>query len=123
MPRFGRDRWATADSRGSIAPRRIRIEPLAVPDDPANLDLVAVGINFFAEDFGFDRSIFGFSDVKFLQEIATSLVQIKQLTHPVDHEIIAIGAFVLYGFVVWIRASRTGRPDDEPVDAGSAAAN
>lgn len=32
-------------------------------------------------------------------------------------------AFVLYGFVVWLRASRTERPDDEPVDAATPAAN
>lgn len=32
-------------------------------------------------------------------------------------------AFVLYGFVVWLRASRTERPDDEPVDAATPVAN
>lgn len=32
-------------------------------------------------------------------------------------------AFVLYGFVVWLRASRTERPDDEPVDAATPLAN
>ena len=32
-------------------------------------------------------------------------------------------AFVLYGFVVWLRASRTERPDDEPADLATADAN
>lgn len=32
-------------------------------------------------------------------------------------------AFVLYGFVVWLRASRTERPDDEPADVATPVAN
>lgn len=32
-------------------------------------------------------------------------------------------AFVLYGFFVWLRASRTERPDDEPADRRPAVAN
>ncbi|WP_435198700.1 nicotinamide mononucleotide transporter family protein [Janibacter sp. GS2] len=32
-------------------------------------------------------------------------------------------AFVLYGFVVWLRASRTERPDGEPVDGRATVAN
>ncbi len=32
-------------------------------------------------------------------------------------------AFVVYGFVVWLRASRTERPDDEPADLAPTSAN
>ena len=52
-----------------------------------------IRIDLFPADFGLYESIFNLSNDEFFEHIAAPLIEIKELAHPVDEQIVSIRSF------------------------------